>query len=366
MKKYLHLTENLLADIKAGRITPGDQLPTEQQLVDQYGFSRITVRAALNELASRGMIRRTPGRGTFYIGEQITEKTKKEKRTVALIILHSVSELIHIAEGIEHVTVQADINVTMYITNGNPDREVEICKKAVADGTDGIIIFPTNENSNHDYFFDLVSKRFPIIFIDRSPLRNCNIIQSNGEEGAYAMTDFLIRKGNTRIAYITSFDYTTTRERFQGFLYCMQRHGLPVRKEYIAALKKTFMTISDDAAPIRNAVDRFLRLDDPPTAIMCSNDIIALHTINCLRSAGRANISVTGFDNANYSSKNIYSITTVEQDFYEIGKLAAQTILGLFEEPTKALSRIKTPVKIIERGSTSVSCGTAEETARNT
>ena len=126
------------------------------------------------------------------------------------------------------------------------------------------------------------------------------------------------------------------------------------------------MTISDDAAPIRNAVDRFLRLDDPPTAIMCSNDIIALHTINCLRSAGRANISVTGFDNANYSSKNIYSITTVEQDFYEIGKLAAQTILGLFEEPTKALSRIKTPVKIIERGSTSVSCGTAEETARNT
>ena len=363
MKKYLLLADSLLTDMRTGKIAPGDQLPTEQQLIGQYGVSRITVRAALNELAARGLIRRTPGRGTFYTGEPRDAAEKQKKRTIALIILHSVNELIHIAEGIEHVTAQADVNVTMYITNGNPEREAEICKRAVADGTDGIIIFPTNENANRDYFFDLVSKRFPVVFIDRSPLRNCNIIQSNGEEGVYAMTDYLIKKGNTRIAYITSFDYTTTRERFQGFLYCMQRHGLPVRKDYIATLRKTLMTISDDAAPIRSAVERFLRLDEPPTAIMCSNDIVALHTINCLRRAGRDDISVTGFDNANYSSKNIYSITTVEQDFYEIGKAAAEAMLRLFDEPSRALARLKTPVKLIERGSTAARAGGGEAAA---
>lgn len=349
MKKYLCLVDSLLASINAGKIAPGDQLPTEQQLIEQYGVSRITVRAALSELAARGLIERTPGRGTFFTGKA---EARREKRTIALIILHSVNELIHIAEGVEQITAQADVNVTMYITNGNPDREVEICKKAVAEGNSGIIIFPTNESANRDYFFDLVSRGFPVVFIDRSPLHNCNIIQSDGEKGVYEMTEYLIRRGNNRIAYITSFDYTTTRERFEGFLYCMKRHGLPVRKEYIAPLKKTYMTVSDDAAPIREAVTRFLQLKEPPTAIICANDIIALHTINCLRKAGRSDISVTGFDNANYSSKNIYSITTVEQNFYEIGKLAAECILRLMQEQQQNFTIVKTPVRIIERGST--------------
>ncbi len=60
--------EDWLADaIAAGRLAPGDRLPTEQHLAAWLGVSRMTLRHALSELAKRGLVTRTVGRsgGTF-------------------------------------------------------------------------------------------------------------------------------------------------------------------------------------------------------------------------------------------------------------------------------------------------------------
>jgi DNA-binding GntR family transcriptional regulator len=60
--------EDWLADaIAAGRLSPGDRLPTEQDLAAWLGVSRMTLRHALGELAQRGLVTRTVGRtgGTF-------------------------------------------------------------------------------------------------------------------------------------------------------------------------------------------------------------------------------------------------------------------------------------------------------------
>jgi GntR family transcriptional regulator len=52
-------------EIARGAIAPGDALPTEQALCDQFGVSRITVRRALTDLAERGYIERRQGVGSF-------------------------------------------------------------------------------------------------------------------------------------------------------------------------------------------------------------------------------------------------------------------------------------------------------------
>jgi GntR family transcriptional regulator len=52
-------------EIDRGVIAPGDALPTEQTLCDQFGVSRITVRRALADLAERGYIERRQGVGSF-------------------------------------------------------------------------------------------------------------------------------------------------------------------------------------------------------------------------------------------------------------------------------------------------------------
>lgn len=52
-------------EIERGLIAPGDPLPTEQTLCDQFGVSRITVRRALADLAEQGYIERRQGVGSF-------------------------------------------------------------------------------------------------------------------------------------------------------------------------------------------------------------------------------------------------------------------------------------------------------------
>ncbi|MEM7049236.1 MAG: GntR family transcriptional regulator [Acidobacteriota bacterium] len=62
---YYQLGTILREQILSGRYAPGEKLPTEADLVNGYGVSRITVRQALKSLEEEGMIRREAGRGTF-------------------------------------------------------------------------------------------------------------------------------------------------------------------------------------------------------------------------------------------------------------------------------------------------------------
>ena len=65
---YYQLGTILREQILSGTYTIGDQLPTEAELVADYGVSRITVRQALKTLEEEDLIRREAGRGTFVTG----------------------------------------------------------------------------------------------------------------------------------------------------------------------------------------------------------------------------------------------------------------------------------------------------------
>jgi GntR family transcriptional regulator len=64
---YRQIAKKLRSKIESGMIKPGDQLPTEDVLMEEYHTSRNTVRAALRELATRGLIDTQHGKGTFVI-----------------------------------------------------------------------------------------------------------------------------------------------------------------------------------------------------------------------------------------------------------------------------------------------------------
>lgn len=62
---YHQLKTAIQREIEAGRWKPGEQLPTENDLIARFRVSKITVRQALRELSNLGYIRREQGRGTF-------------------------------------------------------------------------------------------------------------------------------------------------------------------------------------------------------------------------------------------------------------------------------------------------------------
>jgi GntR family transcriptional regulator len=62
---YRQIADSLRADIEAGLIGPGSQLPTEAELTAAWGASRSTVRDAIRQLTELGLVEARPGQGTF-------------------------------------------------------------------------------------------------------------------------------------------------------------------------------------------------------------------------------------------------------------------------------------------------------------
>jgi GntR family transcriptional regulator len=68
---YFQLKELMREKIASGEWKPGDMVPSERELSEQYQISRMTARQALGELATEGLLRREQGRGTFVAEPKI-------------------------------------------------------------------------------------------------------------------------------------------------------------------------------------------------------------------------------------------------------------------------------------------------------
>jgi GntR family transcriptional regulator len=73
---YYRVEEFLRARIRSGKLKPGDPVPAESQLGEQFGISRMTVRQALARLVFEGVIERHRGRGSF-VAEPRLQHTKQ-------------------------------------------------------------------------------------------------------------------------------------------------------------------------------------------------------------------------------------------------------------------------------------------------
>lgn len=73
---YLQLEELLLKRVSSGEWPPGGQIPTESELCEQYGVSRVTVRQALARLVQRGLLTRGRGKGTFVRDSRLTASAR--------------------------------------------------------------------------------------------------------------------------------------------------------------------------------------------------------------------------------------------------------------------------------------------------
>lgn len=67
---YYQLEHRLRERIEGEEFNPGDCLPTEDRICEQYGVSRITVRRALDALQQQGLIERRRGAGSFVTGKR--------------------------------------------------------------------------------------------------------------------------------------------------------------------------------------------------------------------------------------------------------------------------------------------------------
>jgi GntR family transcriptional regulator len=74
---YARLADSILLNIESGRWRPGDQIPTEIELGRAHGVSRAVVRQAVGTLATKGILRRAQGRGTFVASARLPQGPRR-------------------------------------------------------------------------------------------------------------------------------------------------------------------------------------------------------------------------------------------------------------------------------------------------
>jgi GntR family transcriptional regulator len=74
LPRYFQLKEILRERIRLGEWKPGDLIPSERELSEKYGISRMTARQAITDLVNEGLFYREQGKGTFVSQRKITQQ----------------------------------------------------------------------------------------------------------------------------------------------------------------------------------------------------------------------------------------------------------------------------------------------------
>jgi LacI family transcriptional regulator, repressor for deo operon, udp, cdd, tsx, nupC, and nupG len=147
-------------------------------------------------------------------------------------------------------------------------------------------------------------------------------------------TEHLIGLGRRRIAAIGDQPYRTgeaAQLRTRGFRLAHERAGLPVCEELVVSTPR--FNRSDGAAAMAHLLD----LEEPPDAVFCYSDLVALGALRTLASRGLRvpeDVAVVGYDDIEDGRYANLSVTTISPDKKLIAETAVERLLNRITSPT--------------------------------
>jgi LacI family transcriptional regulator len=192
-------------------------------------------------------------------------------------------------------------------------------------------------------------------------------VTADNEAAAFAAVSFLISKGHRKIGFLTASGSSQSAvDKRQGYENALEEAEITYREEYVymadanalpkklESLPKTEYSTSTEKlydAGVK-AYRYFSKLIDPPTAILCINDILAASLIKCyLTDSVRGHrFNVMGFDDTLLSKALTPAITVATSSAYDVGFTAVNKLIEKKSNPQSA-KHIKLPFKIVERDS---------------
>ncbi|MGN8631545.1 LacI family DNA-binding transcriptional regulator [Blautia sp. HCP3S3_G3] len=262
-------------------------------------------------------------------------KTKRSYNLGVLFVDEARSGLTHdyfnhVLESFRKTAQERGYDITF--TNGKVSGQkmsyYEHCRYR---GVDGVVIacvdFYTEE------VLELVRSEIPVVTIDHVFDGRISVV-SNNVQGMEELVSFLYEKGHRKIAYIHGEDSSVTRARLTSFYRTAQSLGLEIPEEYI----RTAPYRDADSAAEETGV--LLDLPDPPTCILYPDDYAAFGGFNEIRERGLKvpdHISIAGYDGITAARILEPKLTTICQDTEALGRIAAEKLIDLIENPKTAL-----------------------------
>ena len=171
-------------------------------------------------------------------------------------------------------------------------------------------------------------------------------------QAARELTEYVLSSGRQRIAVLglsLDSDLSTSRYRFEGYAQALGAAGLPVLDELVLPLDN--LNRADGAA----ATPAVLDLREPPDAVICFNDVVAIGLLGGLHAAGirvPEQIAIAGFDDIDEAGFSVPPLTTIAWDKRTIAETAIRVLAERHAGDTSPPREIAVPYVLRVRGST--------------
>ncbi|WEG14680.1 GntR family transcriptional regulator [Pullulanibacillus sp. KACC 23026] len=348
---YEQIFNDLLMQIKTGKLSPNDRVPSEKELAVQFQVSRITSKKSLDKLAQIGVIERIRGKGSYVtnrlpdFAELDLQEDAQSKMTeldtkaglIGLIVPDFLSDGYgrDLLRSIEKQCSKYQLNLIIKCTYGVQEEEELAIKTLIQRGVKGLIIYPVNGEHYTEALLRLVVDKFPLVLVDRY-LKGipANAVYTDHREASIKITDYLLDRGHRYIAFISPPEEFTSsiEERLTGFTSAHLQRGLAVNPDYMITELFSTLPIFDfnhEFIEDQLKLEAFIHRNPQVSAFIACEYEIALVLSHVLKKLGKRvpeDYSIACFDHPKIPNTDVV-ITHIKQNETKMGIKAVNNIL---------------------------------------
>lgn len=335
--KYKRIHLELRKALEDGTYGPGNKLPSESELVESFCASRPTVRRALAQLESEGLVQRRMGSGTI-----VSHRSRPQALVFGLLIpeLGTTEIFEPICQGISQAYVGRQHDLLWgpaFLKDASNEAQAEhLCRYYIERKVSGVFFAPMEHFAGGDELNLSVARALdeagiPIVLLDRDvalfPARSkYDLVGIDNHRAGYVLTTYLLDTGSRRVAFLAKpYSAHTVDARVGGYQAALQFH--------LGCDAKPLVRWTDpgDVAAVKEFLERV-----KPDAILCANDYTAAQLMATLSAIGiqvPSQIRVAGIDDVKYARLLQTPLTTIRQPCLEIGSTALLAMLDRIARP---------------------------------
>ncbi|HVU10629.1 MAG TPA: LacI family DNA-binding transcriptional regulator [Phototrophicaceae bacterium] len=255
-----------------------------------------------------------------------------------------------VAEAVMSTARVSQHHMLLCSHENNYQEQQAILDSLVAQGVDGIIIFPALHGVEPLIRF---SKSFsPLVVVNHEVDHpGIGVVRADIVKGAARAVEYLVGKGHRQIGMIKAERSPANRRwREQGFKQALAAHQLDFRETALVAGDSAASDIDGGYAAARELLTRHPDI----TAIFCYNDLMAIGAVRACQDMSRRvpeDCAIVGFDDITMASIVRPALTTIRINKYELGAEAARQLLMLLDDDSREASHVVLEADLIIRES---------------
>lgn len=313
-------------------------MPTIYDIAERAGVSTATVSRVINGVDHP--IKEETRQRILQIARELNYRPNTiakslaggKSYTIALLIPSITNDFYtQISEVIEEKLEKRGYCTYLCNTRRNVEKESRYVKNLIARKVDGVIFSPTRvkpkDNLVNIRNIDELRKNGIAVVAFGSRFRDVSQLYINTHQGAFEATRYLIQLGHRRIGFIDGLMAGTRRSRRRGYIKSLKESQIKYDPGLVEAGD---LGLEDGYSCTLN----LLRKIDPPTAILVSNNLMAIGALKAIKDQGLKvprDLSVIGFDDSLLSEVMDPSLTVVKQPLQEIGQAAVRLLMNQLE-----------------------------------